>query len=125
MDNSNSKILTMWFAAGAALSGFTLHVLIKIFSGVFGWMARIADMDLVKHGVPIFFGLALFIFFQFTPKLRTWGEEVVTEVRKVVWPSRRDTTAMTIIVVIMVLISSVIISSFDLLSGFAINSLMK
>lgn len=125
MDKTNSKVLTMSFALFAALIGFTLHLLIKILAGAFGVVARMADSDVVRHGVPVAVGLALFAFLQFSPKTLTWGEEVVVEIRKVVWPGSKDVTAMTIVVVIFVIIASLIITLFDLLSGQAINLLMK
>lgn len=125
MDKANSKILTLSFAIAAILVAFTTSLLIKAFAGAFGVVARLTDTDAVRHGFPIVLGLVLFSVLQFNPKVTAWGEEVVTEVRKIVWPSRKDVTAMTIACVIMVLISSVIVSSFDLVSGFFINYLMK
>lgn len=125
MDKTNSKILTLSFAIAGALTALTLHLLIKAFAGAFGIVARAADSDLVRHALPVAVGIGLFIALQFNSKVLAWGEEVVTEVRKVVFPSRKDTTAMTIVVVIMVLISSVIVSSFDLISGYFINQFIR
>lgn len=117
MDKTNSKVLTLSFAIAGALLGFTTHLLLKSLSAAFGVVARFADTDLVRHGLPVAIGIAAFAVLQFNPRILTWGEEVVIEIRKVVWPSRKDTTAMTIVVVIMVLISSVIVTGFDLASG--------
>lgn len=125
MEKANAKILTLSFAIAGALVGLTTHLLIKAFAGAFGVVARAADSDMVRHGLPVAIGLLLFAALQFNPRVRAWGEEVVLEIRKVVWPSRKDTTAMTMVCVVMVLISSVIISTFDLVSGFFINYLMK
>lgn len=125
MEKANSKILTISFALAGILVGLTISLLIKAFAGAFGVVARAADSDMVRHGIPVLLGFALFAALQFNPRVQAWGEEVVSEIRKVVWPSRKDTTAMTIACVVMVLISSVIISSFDLISGFFINFLMK
>ncbi len=125
MDKTNSKLMTLCFAIASALVGLSVHLLIKAFAGAFGVIARFADTDLVRHGLPVGIGLAMFIALQFNPRVLAWGDEVVSEIRKVVWPSRKDTTAMTIVVVIMVLISSVIITSFDFLSGYVLNVLMR
>lgn len=125
MEKANSKILTISFALAGILVGLTISLLIKAFAGAFGVVARAADSDLVRHGVPVALGFLLFAVLQFNPRVQSWGEEVVSEIRKVVWPSRKDTTAMTIACIVMVVISSVIISSFDLISGFFINFLMK
>ncbi|MFN7727590.1 MAG: preprotein translocase subunit SecE [Bdellovibrio sp.] len=125
MDKTNSKVLTLSFATAGALTGLTLHLLLKAFGSAFGVVARLADSDLVRHGVPVAIGLIVFLVLQFSPKVLTWGEEVVSEIRKVVWPSRKDVTAMTIVVCVMVLISSVIVTSFDFMSGYMINMLTK
>jgi len=125
MEKTNSKIITLSFAIAALLSGLVVGLLVKAFAGAFAIVARAYDMDVVRHGLPLLVGFGLFAVCQFNPKVVTWADEVVSEVRKVVWPSRKDTTAMTIVVCIMVLISSVIISSFDLISGYIINTLMR
>jgi preprotein translocase subunit SecE len=125
MDKTNSKIITVSFAVAGALLGLTTHLLIKAFAGAFGVVARFADSDSVTHGLPVAVGIVVFAVLQFNPKILAWGGDVVTEIRKIVWPSRKDTTAMTIVVVIMVLISSVIISTFDLVSGFLINNFIR
>lgn len=125
MEKANAKILTLSYAIAAILTALTTSLLIKAFAGAFGVVARLADSDVIRHGLPVALGLVLFLVFQFNSKISVWGNEVVTEVRKIVWPSRKDTTAMTIACIVMVLISSVIISSFDIISGFFINFLMK
>lgn len=125
MDKTNSKILTLSFAILGALVGLTTHLLLKSFAGAFGIVARFSDTDLVRHGLPVAVGLGLFLFLQFNTKVLAWADEVVAEILKVVWPSQKDTTAMTIVVVVMVLISSVIVSSFDFVSGYIINVMMQ
>lgn len=125
MDRTNSKILTMSFALAALLAGFTLHILIVVSAGAFGVIARMADSDVIRHGVPVAFGLALFAALQFNPRVWTWGEEVISEVRKVVWHSGKDVSGMTVVVMIFVLLASIIITAFDFLSGQLMNVLLK
>lgn len=124
MENSNSKIITVCFALGGGIAGVVTHLLIKAFSSAFGIVARFADTDLVRHGLPVVVGLGLFAALQLNPKVKAWADEVIIEVKKVVWPSRKDTTAMTIVVLIMVAISSVIISTFDMASGVLLKWIM-
>ncbi|HEY8271083.1 MAG TPA: preprotein translocase subunit SecE [Pseudobdellovibrionaceae bacterium] len=125
MEKTNSKIITLSFAIGAFLTGLVVSLLIKAFAGAFAIVARAADSDMFRHGVPLMIGFALFAYLQFNSKIVTWADEVAVEVRKVVWPSRKDTVAMTIVVIVMVLISSLIISTFDLVSANIINTLMR
>ena len=125
MDNTNSTIVTMSFLAVSALIGFTVATLLKVFSGAFGIVARAMDLDLVRHGVPVTVALVLFFYLQFNKGILAWADEVIAEIKKVVWPPLKDTRGMTIVVVVMVIISSVIVSVFDMFSGFVLNQLMK
>lgn len=125
MDNTNSKIITLCFAVTAALIGLTVKLLLVAFSSAFGIVARASSSDLVKHGLPVVLGLAVFAALQFNPRVLAWADEVVLEIKKVVFPSRKDTSAMTMVVIIMVFISSIVIASFDFISGYVLNILMR
>jgi preprotein translocase subunit SecE len=124
MDKTNSKILTVSFAMGGALLALVLSLLIGVLSGIFSSIANLAGQDMFRHGLPVMTGIGLFLFLQFNPRTLQWGDEVVSELRKVVWPSRKDTTAMTIVVCIMVLVSSVVVASFDFVSGYVLNNVI-
>lgn len=125
MDKTNQKIMTLSFVAFSALIGLSFSLLLKTFAASFAVVASIHSIDLVKHGLPVGVAILLFLSLQFNKKVLAWGEDVALEIRKVVWPSRKDTTAMTIVVVIMVLISSVIITTFDFVSGYLVNYLVR
>ncbi len=125
MDNTNSKIVTLSFLAFSALIGFTISTLLRVFSGAFGIVAQAMSYDLFKHGLPVGIALFLFLYLQFNKKILNWFNDVIAEIRKVVWPPFKDTRGMTIVVVIMVFISSVIVSVFDMFSGFVLNQLLR
>lgn len=125
MDNTNSKIVTLSFLAFSALVGFTIATLLRVFSGAFGLVAKAMELDLVRHGLPVLAAVGLFAYLQLSKGVLTWADEVIAEIKKVVWPPVKDTRGMTIIVVIMVFISGIIVSLFDTLSGFVLNQLMK
>lgn len=125
MDNTNSKIVTLSFLSFSVLIGFTVATLLKVFSGAFGPIARAMELDVVRHGVPVALAMGLFIYLQFNRNVLTWADDVIAEVKKIVWPPSKDTKAMTMIVIVMVFISSLIISFFDMISGFVLNQLVK
>ncbi|MBC7419905.1 MAG: preprotein translocase subunit SecE [Bdellovibrio sp.] len=125
MDKTVSKIVTLSFLVFSVLIGYTVSTLLKVFSGAFGSVAKAMNYDLFKHGLPVALTLALFIYLQFNSKILVWADEVIIEIKKVVWPPGKDVRGMTIVVVVMVLISSVIVSFFDMFSGFVLNQLMK
>lgn len=125
MDKVNQKILTMSFLIFAALVGVSFSLVMKAFAGSFGVVARLHDLDIIKHGLPVLIGLGLFVYLQFNSKALAWGDEVVIEIKKVVWPSKKDTTGMTVVVIVMILISSLIITAFDFMSGYIINYFIR
>lgn len=125
MNKSNSKYVTLAFLAIAVVVAVTLSELISALAGAFAFMAKLSSYDIFKHGFPFLIAVVLFLSLQLNKKVHVWAEEVIVEIKKVVWPSIKDTRGMTIVVIVMVFISSIIISVFDLLSGFALNQLIK
>ena len=53
------------------------------------------------------------------------GDGVVGELMKVVWPSRKDTGLMTVVVVICLIISGVVVGVYDTVWAFVINKIIK
>jgi preprotein translocase subunit SecE len=96
-----------------------------VFSGAFGVVARAMEHDIVRHGLPVAVAFGLFFYLQFNKGMLKWADEVTAEIKKVVWPSSKETRGMTLIVVIMLGISGVIISFFDMVSGFVLNQVLK
>lgn len=125
MEKTNSKYVTLAFIALSALVGFTIAALLQALSGAFGTIARLSNYDMFKHGLPVIIAFALFFALQFNKGILTWTDEVIAEIKKIVWPPFKDTRAMTVVVIVMIFISSLIISVFDLFSSFALNQLIK
>ena len=123
--NQNSKVITFCFLSFSFLVGFTISSLIKALSGAFALVAKLNGYDLFKHGLPVTIALVLFLYLQLSKNILVWADEVIAEINKVVWPSIKDTRGMTIVVVVMVLISSVIITSFDWFSAFSLDAIIK
>ena len=47
------------------------------------------------------------------PRIRGWTDEVVGELAKVAWPSRRETSASTIVVIVASIVAAAIVGTFD------------
>lgn len=120
----NKKILTASFMVAGALAGLLITVIFQAMSAGWGLAARYLSTDFAIHIVPVIVGFATFLFFQFNKSILVWGDEVVSEIRKVVWPSSKDVTAMTIAVIVIVLISAVLLAVLDSLSVWAIQYLV-
>lgn len=126
MENTNSKVVTVSFMVAGVLVGYiAAFVLNTIGATASGEVARIVNRDVVRHGVPILVGILAFLSLQFRKPVNEWADDVVTEIKKVVWPSRKDTTNMTIVVCIMVLLSGMILGLFDFAAGNIIDWLLN
>jgi len=121
MDQTNKKIITVSFLATAALVGYILSVLLQLLEASVSFFARLAENDLFTHGLPIAASILVFLFLQFNSKTHKWAEEVVVEIRKMVWRTQKDTIAVTIAVCIMVIISGLVLGLLDFVSGKVIN----
>ena len=125
MDRTNDKIVSLAFIVAGIITWLIAQTLIQTLGATGAWGARIVSNDFARHVVPVMLGVALFGYLRFNSKTFTWADEVVAELRKVIWPPRKDLAAMTGVVVVMVLISSLVISLFDFLSAYVINGIVK
>jgi len=125
MENNNNKIITVSILLSAALAYVVVQVLMETFAAAYGPIARFYSMESVKHGLPMAVAAITFISLQFNKKVVIWADEVITEVKKVVWVSKKDVVAMTIVTCVMVGISCVILSVFDFTSRNLIKLILN
>jgi preprotein translocase subunit SecE len=122
MENNNGKIVTVSFMIAGALVGIVIMSLMgPLSAATSGSLARTLSSDYVRHGVPVAIAILLFLSLQFNRTVAEWADEVVAEIKKVVWPSRKDTSNMTIVVCIMLLISGLVLGVLDFASGTFID----
>ncbi len=107
----NIKFLLALLILGGALGGFYYY-------GDQSLLMRV--LALVAAG-----GISAAIFFQTAPGRQLWGffGDARTEVRKVVWPTRKETTQSTLMVVAMVIVVASILWLFDLFLTWAVKLL--
>lgn len=125
MEDSNKKIRAVAFLAAGAIVAIVIDVIFESLAVTFGSVARLRNDDTLKHGLPIALGLITFLSLQFNSKVRIWADECITEVKKVVWPSRKEVTAMTIVVCIMVTLVGIGLGIFDFIAGQSITTLVQ
>jgi len=125
MEKAVDKIMMISFIVGAALCYYVMSVLIGVLSNSWGTFARLSEPQVVSHGVPIAVGIGFFMYATFSKSVRSWAEEVIVEVSKVVWPSKKDTYAMTIVVTFIMILSGIILAVFDKLSLWVIQFILE
>jgi preprotein translocase subunit SecE len=116
-EKSNQNIVNFGFVIAGFLSYFITNVLLEVLSGTFGAVARFRNIEAVKHGLPVSVGIIVFLVLFLNPKIQVWADEVVSEVRKVVWPTRKETVSMTIVCCVMVIMAGIGLGVFDFLAS--------
>ena len=112
MENSNQKYITVCFVGLAICTSYVVSVIIDTMSMTWAVFARYVRGDFIIHGAPVILGIAMFLFLQFNPRIVQRADEVIIEVQKVVWPSKKDTMGMTVVVTIMLIISGILLGNF-------------
>src|SRR3989338_5246656 len=73
----------------------------------------VANIDLIHLALPIIVGLGTFGFLE---RYRRWNEffmEAILEVKKISWPTQKQTAGATLVVIITVVIISFLLGLFD------------
>lgn len=121
----NLKIVTVSFIILSFLFAFVARVIFETLSVAFGFFANFYSMDIFLHGVPITAGLATFLTLQIHKPYKKLADEVVTEVRKVVWAGKKELYSMTVLVCIILVVSGLVLGVFDLVAGTGVRFFME
>lgn len=125
MEKTISKVMFVSFVGGAVLVGYSAQVLNTLFANWSGAYRSVMGAELTNNLVPVALGLVFLIFAYSSKSVKNWAHEVIVEVSKVVWPSKKDTTAMTIFVCIFMILSGVLLGVFDYFSGMVIRQIIE
>jgi preprotein translocase subunit SecE len=105
-----NKFVHLMFALGALLAAFILS---KMTDWVWSYFAK--PNDLLVNGIALLLaGTAAVVAYR-NEQVFASVVEVTRELEKVTWPTRKETSAATVVVIVTVLISALILSSFDVL----------
>ena len=121
----NRKIIIASYLGAAAITGLLTHSAFSWFYSVFYQVRRLPYIGLLREAVPIAVAAAVFLVLLKHPKVNSFFDEVVSELKKVTWPSREDVVKSTTVVMICILIASFILAGFDLVWGKVIGFLMR
>jgi len=116
-EKGNESLVNTAFAGAGILAYFIVAIVLEVLAGTFGVVARFRSQEVVQHGLPVAFGIVTFVVLFMNKKIHTWADECVTEIRKVVWPTQKDTMTMTIVVIVTVLACGLMLGIWDFLSS--------
>src|SRR4051812_18295447 len=119
MDNekNNQSIVNFAFVICGFLAYFVVAVLFETLAETFGPVARFRNIEAAKHGLPVAAGLAMFLTLFLNKKIHVFADECVVELRRVVWPSQKDTLTMTAVCCVMVVLAGIGFGVFDFFSS--------
>jgi preprotein translocase subunit SecE len=81
---------------------------------------------LFDHPVLVGFVTAIYVFSTTTQgdRLLKFIKEAITEAKKVVWPTRKETIQMTLVVFVLVVIMAIFLAFVDIFFSYVINILL-
>jgi preprotein translocase subunit SecE len=105
-----NKFVHLVFALAALLAAFIISKITD-----FTWSYFAKPNDLIVNAIALLVaGTAAVVAYR-NEQVFASVVEVTRELEKVTWPTRKETSAATIVVIVTVLISALILSSFDVL----------
>jgi preprotein translocase subunit SecE len=125
-------VLAGFFAAGLAVA----YVLSKVLAGSWNrladnhWIAqhapfisRIAEDErpTITAVIGVAVGVSLSVYAYRRPDIRTWTNEVAAELAKVTWPSKKEVTNSTMVVIAASAFATVFLALLDRFWGFVTN----
>lgn len=114
---------------GGKLDTFKLGLaLLILIAAIVGFYQFVDQYDLLYRvlGLLAAIGVSVAIALQTDKGREIWGyfHDAQIEVRKVVWPTRKETVNTTLLVIGMVIIVAIILWLLDMFLGWSIGSLM-
>lgn len=120
----NRKLILAFYMVCSAVLWFLSRSFIEWTYHTFYAIRRYAAVGVLREALPVVLGIGLFAILLRHPRANTVMDEVVSELKKVTWPSRDDVVKSTTVVIICILIASFLLAGFDLLWGQVIGYLL-
>ena len=121
MDKFTRNAFLATLLAIAVVVGYTTKVAVERVMAYMDIYVRNISLQVVINLLPILVaGAAAYITYR-TEKIKNYLLEVIAEVKKVVWPNKKETWGATVVVIIAVIISGIVLGLFDWLSGLLLS----
>jgi len=113
MENQYQKWVNLSYLALAAVVGYLVFAFAFKLVGAYDLEARFKSAELVVRGASFLLGaLTFFVLFR-SEQANQFMNEVMVELSRVSWPTQKETSSATFIVIVMVLISGVVLGLLD------------
>jgi preprotein translocase SecE subunit len=113
MESQHQKWVNLSYLAVALLVGYIVFSMTGKLVGTYDLEARIHNIDLIFRVLSVLIGVGFFLALYRNQKTNQFMNEVVVELSRVTWPTQKDTTSATLVVIVMVVISGMILGLLD------------
>ncbi len=120
----NRKVILGSYLGASILAWFLTRSSFAYLYLNFYQIRRLPGINAIREGLPLLIGATVFLVLLKHAHVNVVMEEVVSELKKVTWPSRDDVVKSTTVVIICILIASFILAGFDLMWGKLITFLL-
>jgi preprotein translocase SecE subunit len=113
MESQYQKWVNLSYLAVAILFGYIVFSMAGKIVGAYDLEARIRNIDLILRGVSALLGAILFIVLYRHEEANQFMNEVMVELSRVAWPTQKDTSSATLVVIVMVVVSGIVLGLLD------------
>jgi preprotein translocase subunit SecE len=120
----NRKIIVGFQLVASTVLWFLSRSFIQWSFLKFYQLRRVPGAAGIKEAVPVLLALVLFVVLFQHRRVNEVLDEVVSELRKVTWPTLSDVQKSTVVVIVCILFASGILATFDFVWGKVIGYLL-
>jgi preprotein translocase SecE subunit len=113
MESQYQKWVNLSYLALAILLGYVVFSVGGKIVGTYDLEARVRDVDLILRGVSVALAALLFLILWRNDDANQFMNEVMVELSRVTWPTHKETTSATTVVIVMVLVSGLALGLLD------------
>lgn len=121
----NRKLILSFYTLISAVVWILSRGFAQWLHSTFYEIRRLPGASQAREILPGVLAIAVFVTLVRHPRVNLFMEEVVSELRKVTFPSREDVVRSTVVVLACILICSAILGVFDAMFGKVIGYLLK
>lgn len=113
MENQFQKWVNISYLAVAILVGYIVFSMCLRIAGTYDLETRIRNIELIVRGLSVLAGALVFLILYRHQQANQFMNEVMVELSRVSWPTTKETSSATFIVIVMVLISGLFLGLLD------------
>ncbi len=113
MESQFQKWVNLSYLAVAILVGYIVFSVSGKIVGAYDLEVRFRNIELILKGVSAVLGLIVFMVLYRHEQANQFMNEVMVELSRVTWPTQKDTSSATAVVIVMVVVSGMILGLLD------------